>query len=199
MNNSILGNIVCLLIAQLGRPPIHAVIRSLACTQIIAIAKHHNKTPYSLILPFVDQVAPLIVHRLCSQPSLLQETCKLMSVVPKDFISINLSRTLPDVLVRCDVQGLDMLAKLLELERHSLIVGENMHLHLAPIFLLRSPAATSKSINFVLKILNEASSLTIDLRQVLPACTTALLTEIVVMMGDENPNVHALVCYLSFL
>lgn len=145
----------------------------------------------------MDQIAPLVVGRLCSQPALLQEMCRLITVTVVDFLSVNLSRTLPDLLVRCDLQGLEMLAKLLDREPHTLIVGENLHLHLAPIFLLKTPGATIKSINFVLQILNEASSVNIDLRQVLPGCTTPLLTEIIVMMGDYDPSVNELVCRVS--
>jgi serine/threonine-protein kinase ATR len=141
----------------------------------------------------MDRVAPFVVNRLCTEPTLWQEFCKLMVVSPKVFFTISQSITIPDLLVRCDAQGLDIVSKFLEHERHSLIVGENMHLHLAPIFLLKSPSATTKSINFILGILNEASDQKIDLRHVLPGCTTALLTELVVMMGDENPEVNALV------
>lgn len=169
----------------------------------MAIAKYHKKTPYSLILPYLDRVAPLVVDRLCTEPALLDEICKLMAISPVDFLSINLSKTLPTLLIKCDLQGLDVIAKCLDRDRAGLIVKENVHLHLAPVFLLGSPIATNKSVKFILDILQEAStdkSQKFDLGNVLPGYTTALLTELVIMMGDENPDANANVgAFIAFL
>lgn len=185
----ILCRVICVLFAQLGRPTRGPALKGVVSNQIISMAHHHKKkTPYALILPYLEKVATLIVDHMCTQPEIVEDACQLMQVSSNNFLSITLPKTLPPVLVRCDAKTLDMLARHLDKEQHALFVGEGMHLHLAPIFLLKTPEETNKSIDFILGILNQATSIVIDLRQVLPGCTTPLLTEIIVEMGDINPN-----------
>ncbi|TFK25977.1 atypical/PIKK/ATR protein kinase [Coprinopsis marcescibilis] len=181
-----LGHTLCLLSTQLGSS--HILIHSLACTQILSLSKYHKKTPYALIMPHMDQIASWVFIRISTHPALFRELCRLISIAPSDFISINLSRTIPELLVRCDGSSLDFIATQLGKPRHALIVGDNLHSNLAKIFILETQIQTNKVINFVLGILNEASNTKIGLREVLPGCTTLLLTELVVMMGEETPQ-----------
>ena len=45
----------------------------------------------------MDQIAPFIITRFSSQPDLLGEACRVMSIAPIDFIGITLPRTLPEL------------------------------------------------------------------------------------------------------
>ncbi|KAF8961112.1 hypothetical protein BDZ97DRAFT_1664899 [Flammula alnicola] len=182
-NPDILGQVLCLLVAQLGRQ--NPVIRGSACMHILAIAKHHQKAPYSLILPYLDQIAPFIIKRLSTQPDLLGEACRVMSIAPADFIVITLPRTLPELFASCDQKALDSITKELSTKASTLLL-KHSHGILASIFLLSSQAATTKALNFVIKVLTDATSSTIDIQSVVKSCVVPLLAELVVVMGDEN-------------
>ncbi|KDR84098.1 hypothetical protein GALMADRAFT_219929 [Galerina marginata CBS 339.88] len=185
-NGDVLGQVLCLLIAQLGKP--NPIIKGSACMQILSIAKHYQKAPYSLILPYLDQVAPYIIKQLPIQRDLLGEACRVMSIAPADFIVTTLPRTLPDLFATCDQKVLDSITKELSTKASSLLV-KHSHGILAHIFLLSSQVSTSKALHFVIKILNEATSSIIDIQSVVKSCVVPLLAELVVVMGDENPQV----------
>lgn len=147
---------------------------------------YHRKNPYTLITHHIDQLAPLVASRISTR--LLDELCRLIDMSPSDFISLHLWRLLPQVLVRCDGVGLTTIAHHLKKPPHSLIVENSLHLNLAPIFLLPNPHEADKAVEFILGVLNKASSSMIDLAQLLPGCTTSLLTELVMTMGTEEPG-----------
>ena len=56
---------------------------------------------YAPILPYMDHIAPFIVTRFSSQPDLLGEACRVMSIFPIDFIEITLPRTLAELFASC--------------------------------------------------------------------------------------------------
>ncbi|KAF8165694.1 hypothetical protein B0H34DRAFT_690087 [Crassisporium funariophilum] len=185
-NQDILGQVLCLLIAQLGRQ--NPVVKGLACMQILAVTKHHNKTPYSLVLPFMDQIAPFIITRLSTHPDLIGEACRLMSIAPADFIAITLPRTLPQLFASCDQRVLEIIAKESSLKASSLLL-KHSHGILAHIFLLPNQASTTKALNFVIKILTDATNSSIDVQSVVKSCVVPLLAELVVVMGDDSMEV----------
>ncbi|CAA7258548.1 unnamed protein product [Cyclocybe aegerita] len=185
-NAGILGQVLCLLIAQLGRQ--NPVIKGMACMHILAIAKYHNKTPYSLVLPYLDQAAPFIIQRLPMQPVLLTEACRLMSIAPADFIMITLPHTLPEVFATGDQKVLDAITKELSTRAPALLL-KHSHTILAHIFMLRSQSATTKALNFVVKVVNDASRSKIDIQSIVKSCVVPLLAELVMVMGDDNQDV----------
>ena len=91
----------------------------------------------------------------------------------------------------------------------STLLIKHCHGILAHIFLNPNQAQTTKGLNFVLKILSEATQgSAIDLFSVVKSCIVSLLAELVVVMGDENQQVSEAVsdwttllcpCLLLFL
>jgi len=155
--------------------------------QILVLTKHFKKTSYSLILPYMDQIAPFIITRLSSQPDLLGEACRLMPMAPIDFIGITLPRTLPELFANCDQRVLELIAKELSTKPSSLLL-KHSHGILAHLF-LSDQATTTKALNFVIKVLTDATSSVIDIQSVVKSCIVPLLAELVVVMGDERPEV----------
>ena len=155
--------------------------------KILTLTKHFKKTPYALILPYMDQIAPFIITRFSSEPDLLGEACRVMSIAPIDFIGITLPRTLPELFASCDQRVLELIAKELSTKASSLLL-KHSHGILAHIF-LSNQATTTKALNFVIKILTDATSSDIDIQSVVKSCVVPLLAELVVVMGDERPEV----------
>ncbi|XP_006456710.1 hypothetical protein AGABI2DRAFT_78376 [Agaricus bisporus var. bisporus H97] len=180
----VMGQVLCFLVAQLGQR--NPVVRGVATsTQLTAIMKHHNKTLYSLLIPYLDQVAPFLVSKISSMPSVLIETCKLMSMAPADFITVTAPRTLPPLFANCDVKAIEAVSREVEQTASALFLA-NSHVILAYIFMLPKPAE-SKAISFVLKILADASQEgPIDLQVIVKVSLVKILAELVVAMGDEN-------------
>jgi serine/threonine-protein kinase ATR len=135
----------------------------------------------------MDQIAPFIITRFSAQPDLLGEACRVMSIAPIDFIGITLPRTLPELFASCNQRVLDLIAKELSTKASSLLL-KHSHGILAHIF-LSNQATTTKALNFVIKVLTDATSSVIDIQSVVKSCVVPLLAELVVVMGDERPDI----------
>jgi serine/threonine-protein kinase ATR len=158
----------------------------------------------------MDQIAPFIIKRLPAQPDLLGEACRVMSIAPADFIVITLPRTLPSVFADCDRRVLDSMTQELSTKASSLFI-KHSHNILAYIFRLPDQPSTTKALNFVIQILTEATTSSIDVRSVattssigvqtpitnssidilsvVKSCLVPMLAELVVVMGDERPEI----------
>ncbi|KAJ3568764.1 hypothetical protein NP233_g5503 [Leucocoprinus birnbaumii] len=182
----ILGQVLCFLIAQLGQS--NPVIKGMANIQLSELTKYHKKTPYTLVLPYLDHVAQFSISRISASPSILTEACKFLSLAPGDFISVTASRTFPELFSRHDPKGVDAVARLVGHKASTLFLQHSPAI-LAKIFI--SPQAQeAKAISFVLKILADASqSEVIDLQMIVRLSLVKLLGELVIYMGDENPEV----------
>ncbi|KAF8622078.1 hypothetical protein AX15_007222 [Amanita polypyramis BW_CC] len=183
-NQMLLGEVVGILIAQLGwRNP---VIRGLASVKFFSIVKKHNKTPYSMIQPYLDQIAPYLISRICTQPALFHEACRAMSTTPNQFIVSNLARALPQLFVDQDEVALETVSKHLK-TKPSILFLQHSHKILAQVFLQQRQ--TKKALNFILKTLIAGSQgASIDISSVVGSCKLPLLVELVVNLGDDNPS-----------
>ncbi|KAF9567437.1 hypothetical protein CPC08DRAFT_22231 [Agrocybe pediades] len=181
-NTEVLGQVLCLLVAQLGRP--NPVIKASAFTKILSIAKERQKAPYALILPYFDQLAPYIARQLTLQPDLLGEACRVLSITPPDFLNITATRTLPVVYASCDLNALNVIAQQMSKPPSHLLVTY-AHSILAHILLLPEDAM-KKAVKFVLKVVNDVSSSPIDMQSLVRSCLVPLLAQLVVVLGHEN-------------
>ncbi|KAF8638618.1 hypothetical protein AX17_002159 [Amanita inopinata Kibby_2008] len=186
-NQELLEQVLCLLIAQFGRP--NPVVRGVACVKFFSIVKKHNKTGYSIVLPFLDRIAPFLISRMCSQPILFHEACRAMATQPNVFIMSNLARALPQLFADCDTGVLEKIANQLETTLSTLFL-KHSHKILAHIFLQRGQS--KKALKFIVKILvadsQDAQRASIDTASVIQSCLVPLLSELVVQLGDENPE-----------
>jgi len=122
---------------------------------------------------------------MCTQPELLQETCRLISVAPAEFVTINLRRTLPHVYGNCELKVLDMIARDLSKLPSTLFLDYSPNI-LAHIFRLET-SQTNKALAFVAKVLSDAAGHgSINIATVVKSSGLPLLAELVVGMGDEG-------------
>lgn len=163
------------------------------------MTKQHKKSPWALVSPHLSQVAPHLVSCMCSQPSMLTETCHFLSVATSDFISATLHHTLPPLFASCDIKVLEQVAHSTSAKVSSLFLN-NSHDILAYIFLLKGPAQTNKALSFILALLRKAAgNESIDVQSVVKSCLVPLLAQLVIGMGDENQERAELVIWLSFI
>jgi serine/threonine-protein kinase ATR len=156
--------------------------------QLLAIAKHHNKSPYTLVSPYFFMVAPYLVSRICTHPSLLAESCRFLAISPTDFITLTLSRTLPDLFANCNNKALNKVADEVSKKPPSLFMNY-AHEILAEVFLQSSPGRTKNALSFILKVLRDAAdNVIIDIPNIITSCIVPLLAEIVSVMGAEDPE-----------
>lgn len=194
VNVEVLGQVLCLLIAQLGKQ--NPVLKGCAYMQLLNVIKFHNKSPYILLSPYLDKIAPLLVSRMCTQPELLQETCRLISVAPAEFVTINLRRTLPHLFGNCELKVLEMIARDLSKMPSTLFLDYSPNI-LAHIFRLET-SQTNKALAFVAKVLSDAADRgSINIANVVKSSGLPLLAELVVGMGDEGTKADTAVAALK--
>ncbi|OCH94317.1 hypothetical protein OBBRIDRAFT_823598 [Obba rivulosa] len=182
----VLGQSIGCLISQLGHSS--PIVRGLVSTQLRTTANAQKKKPYNLVTPFMDQIAPFVVTRLNAQPTLLLEFCRFLSVSPLDFVSITLNQTLPQVFARCDSRILQAISHETEEKPSSLFLKHAPEI-LAYAFRLQAPGQTHKVLTFIVGVLQEAAGDgNIDVATVVGSCIVPLLAELVVALGNDNPE-----------
>jgi serine/threonine-protein kinase ATR len=122
---------------------------------------------------------------MCTQPELLQETCRLISISPAEFVTINLRRTLPHLFGNCELKVLEMIARDLSKIPSTLFLEFSPDI-LAHIFRMET-SQTNKALAFVAKVLSDAADHeSINMATVVKSSGLPLLAELVVGMGDEG-------------
>ncbi|KAG7097441.1 hypothetical protein E1B28_004786 [Marasmius oreades] len=184
-HQDILGQALCLLVTLLSHK--NLAVRGNAYIQIVTAAKHHkNVSAYTLLLPHFDKLAPYLVSKICTDRTLLIEACKVLVMVPSDFIIVTLPRTLPVIFANRDTKVLDALAKEIN-SKSSAILMKHAHEVLAHIFLLPNAEQTDEALKFVVRTLSASTgSGSINTQSVVKSCVVPLLAEIVTKLGHEN-------------
>ncbi|KAI6100243.1 hypothetical protein F5141DRAFT_1009738 [Pisolithus sp. B1] len=182
----VLREVVFSLILQLGEQ--NPSLKAVAYTQLFKLARHHKKPPYALVLPFFSRVAPHVVLRKCTRPTLLAETCQFLSVRPRDFLSVTLPWTLPFVFANCDNKVLEEISTELEKTPASFFLSHS-HDILSFVFRLQGPGETRKALTFIVNVVAPESTM-VDIKSIVGSCLVPLLAELVMVLGDENEE-HA--------
>lgn len=145
----------------------------------------------------MGDVAPLVVVRMISQPSLMRQFCQLISVAQNSFLSMTLRQTLPYVYAECDIRVLERIAQSLE-EPLSTLFLSNADVVLPHVFLLPAPAKMEKALEFILQTLHPDARTVVPLDQIIKAHSVDLLTTLVTTLGAENDERREAVNKLSF-
>lgn len=141
----------------------------------------------------MSQIAPKLVSRLGTQPTVLAEVCKFLSVSQGAFISVTLNHTLPHLFADRDHRTLEAIGNELR-EKPSLLFINYAPTILAHAFLL-PPGQTNAVLSFVVHVLRETSGASsIDIPSVVRSCIMNLLAELVIVMGQEDDYAVARVC-----
>lgn len=161
-------------------------MNNIETTQLHLIAKHHKKTPYLLISPYMARISTFVVTRAPEQPNILIETCRFLALSPPDFLSMTLVHTLPVLFGLQNLVALNSISKKLGKSKTSLFLVASSEI-LSHIFLLKNQEETESALSFVLETLGETvNKSNVSLHNIIRSCIIPLLGRLVVATGSDN-------------
>ncbi|THH12376.1 hypothetical protein EW145_g35 [Phellinidium pouzarii] len=188
-DQDILGRALFCLFTQLDRNSI--LLKGVTYMQLLALAKHHKKTPYMLVSPYMQQISTFVVSIVPRRPDALLETCRFLSLSPKDLLSVTLPHTLPQLFATCDSAALDNIHKELGKSISGLFLNASADV-LAHVFLLKKTEEIDKALHFILRTLSEAANnVNIGLTNVIKSCIIPLLGKLIIAVGDPDSESSA--------
>ena len=139
--------------------------------------------------PSLPQLAPFLVSRVVSQPALLSETCRFLAVRSDSFIRATSAYTLPQLFATYNDKAIKMV---IDQSNESVVSLFMAHAHriLAYAFRLQAPGQTQKVLNFTVGLLKDLSQskVELDVSSLVCSCRIQLFTELVIALGDEDPD-----------
>lgn len=163
------------------------------------LAKYHKKSHYDFLSPYMGQIVDYTMSRVNSEPVLLVELCRFLSLDVPEFIRYTLSENLPKAIIQRNRPVLSYIENTLGERISTLVLGLAAEL-LARIFLLQDSNATDRALAFTLDLLNEnTGEQRITLENFILSCDVPLLTELVIAMHNEDPEMQSLVCSFTNL
>ncbi|GMK55487.1 hypothetical protein CspeluHIS016_0205430 [Cutaneotrichosporon spelunceum] len=181
-----LYGILELLLQQFGSPS--QPIRAIVYTQLVDVATHRGKQPYTLLAPYLDHVGVLLAECLVPHPTVVAETMQLIGYNRQPFFSHHLVRkaVVPALVLGQNRPALDILATILGKALGLILIDDAADV-LAKVFL--TPSKTNASISFLAKVLRESThdpndSTTIG--RYIQAYRVNLIAGLVTELGDED-------------
>ncbi|KAI1796128.1 hypothetical protein LXA43DRAFT_880633 [Ganoderma leucocontextum] len=179
---------VCSLVFQLGQD--NPILKGTATLQLQALARQYNKSLYNLTSPYLDRIAPHLVGRLLSEPDCIAEFCRILSVTLEDFVNLTLKHSLPCLFADANKKVLEAVSTIVGKHNIALLVLDGAHYILSYSLMLMGLGQTNKGLTFILNVLrdNAHDPTAITIASVARSCLIHLLTEIVVYLGDPDPD-----------
>jgi len=163
------------------------------------LAKYYKKSHYDFLSPYMGQIVDYTMSRVNSEPTLLVELCRFLSLGAPEFIRHTLSETLPKFIIQRNRPVLDYIGNMLGEHTSTLVLGLAAEL-LARIFLLQEPNAIDESLAFTLDLLNEnTGQQRVTLESFILSCDVPLLTELVIAMHNGGSEIQSLVSFLPLI
>lgn len=158
---------------------------------MIELTKRYKKPPHGFLSPFLPRIAPFVIARKCTNPELFAEMCQFLGVYPSSFLSITRPHALPHLFAEREVRVLEEIASELGKKLSILFLGD-ASLILAHIFRLQGPGQTNQVLDFIVKIVradaDEINRRSIDIRSIVHSNLLPLLADLMVVLGNENPD-----------
>lgn len=117
--------------------------------------------------------------------------CQFLGVYPNDFLSITRPHALPHLFAEREVRVLEEIASELGKKLSILFLGDASQI-LSYIFRLQGPGQTNQALDFIVKIVqadaDEANRPSIDIKGIVHSNLLPLLADLMVVLGNENPD-----------
>ena len=157
------------------------------------LAKYYKKSHYDFLSPYMSQIVDFTMSRVNSEPTLLVELCRFLSLGVPEFIRHTLPETLPKYIIQRNRPVLDHIENTLGERISALVLGLAAEL-LARIFLLQDTSTIDQALVFTLDLLNEnTGQQRVTLESFILSCDVPLLTELVIAMHNRDPDIQSLV------
>ncbi|OCF42201.1 serine/threonine-protein kinase ATR [Kwoniella heveanensis CBS 569] len=175
------------LISQLGSGS--SPVRSLAYTELLALSKHHGKTPYTLLSPFLKPISILLADNLVRSPDMVGETMDFINMTRQNFLETTLPHTLPALVLAQNSQALGLVASVVK-QRLGVLIMDQIAPILARVFL--DVSRTDASLHFLVTKIQSMTSANvkappvISATSLMTACIVDLLVMLIVELGDDD-------------
>lgn len=117
--------------------------------------------------------------------------CQFLGVYPNSFLSITRPHALPHLFAEREVRVLEEAASELGKKLSILFLGDASQI-LAHVFRLQGPGQTNQALDFIVKIVradaDEVNRRSIDIRGIVHSNLLPLLADLMVVLGNENPD-----------
>lgn len=128
--------------------------------------------------------------------------CLFLCVYPNDFLSITRPHALPHLFAEREVRVLEEISSELGKKLSILFLGDASQI-LSHVFRLQGPGQTNQALDFIVKIVradaDEANRRSIDIRSIVHSNLLPLLADLMVVLGNENPDDAASVSTHDFI
>ncbi|UOH82515.1 hypothetical protein LQV05_005222 [Cryptococcus neoformans] len=176
-----------LLLRQLGS--YNSPLRSLAYTELVALAKHHHKTPYTLLSPFLDRISVLLADNIIRSPYMISETMQFIGSTRQNFLHTTLPHILPALVLSRNREALIHVASIVKQRLGRLFMDHTAGI-LAQVFL--HPQQTAESLDFLVDLIRSMThgysehEPLITVESLMGSCMVDLMVILVVELGDQD-------------
>ncbi|KAG9049511.1 serine/threonine-protein kinase M1 [Tulasnella sp. UAMH 9824] len=184
------GAVLLELIAQLGQST--SLIQALAYSQLLSLARFHEKGPFALLSPHLQSVSRFVTARICSGPSHLQETCRFLGRSIPDFLAISQMHTLPDLVATKNREAITAMAVHMDKSVGTLLLPLSSKI-LAHVLMLQRDDESSSALDFFAAAVVEGSHEAIGLDMLLNSHRMEIISELVTSMGEDEQSRKALI------
>lgn len=160
--------------------------------QLHGLARHYDKSPYNLAMPYQDVIAPYLVRRLHSEPYGIAEFCEFVSMGVSNFVVMTYKHSLPRLFADGDIKLLEAVANVNgDGQTVGLLVLDQAHYILSHAFMLQGIGQTHKTLTFITNVLKSQSQdpSALNTASIVFSSLLPTLTEIVAYLGDEDVDV----------
>ncbi|WWC90662.1 uncharacterized protein L201_005598 [Kwoniella dendrophila CBS 6074] len=186
-----LCSILKVLIRQLGSKT--APLRSLAYTELLGLSRYHQKTPYTLISPYLRPISILLAENINRSLEMIADTVQFIGMTRQNFLETTLTHTLPALVLSRNNDALKQTASIVK-KRLGVLLMDNIAHVLAQAFL--HPDQTDSALNFLVGILQDMTSGTsraqpnISVPSLMTACIVDLVVMLIVELGDLDKGIR---------
>lgn len=117
--------------------------------------------------------------------------CQFLGAYPNSFLSITRPHALPHLFAEREIKVLEEIASELGKKLSILFLGDASQI-LAHVFRLQGPGQTNQALDFIVKIVradaDEVNRRSIDIRGIVHSNLLPLLADLMVVLGNENPD-----------
>ncbi|KAG8930738.1 serine/threonine-protein kinase M1 [Tulasnella sp. 417] len=183
------GDVLLELVAQLGQST--SLIQALAYSQLLSLAKFHEKGPFALLSPHLQSISCFVTARICSGPSHLQETCRFLGRSIPDFLAISQIHTLPELVATKNREAIAAMAVHMDKSVGALLLPLSSKI-LAHVLMLPGEDESSSALAFFAAAVVEGSHEAIGLDMLLNSHRMEIISELVTSMGEDEQSRKAI-------
>jgi serine/threonine-protein kinase ATR len=147
--------------------------------QLVAIASHRNKNPYTLISPHLERISILIANFIIENKALVGGALQFLGLTRQSFFDMTLRFTVPIMILERKRDILQEIAGVVK-SNLGMMILEHTAAALSKIFL----QGATDSLDFLVTTLSHG----VTAQSLLTSCIVTLVVSLIIELGDSNPE-----------